>query len=367
MKKKIWIAIGVVAVIALLFGINIWKNVQAGNVTMKVTTLKEETITEQVMTPGTLRLANQQTIYFSPEKGKIVEYYVEEGADVKAGDPLFRYENNALDLEKRQNNLQRQSSQLQLNSLQDQLSDLNKQLKEEKENEMVEAERDQVNLQVKQARLEMEQLGLQKQSIEEQIAELTVRSDMDGKVVSIHKDASTGAGAAAAQPQSIMQIGTLDQLIVKGTLSEYDTLKIQQDQDVVLTSDAMPGESWTGKVSFIAYLPEEAMGLEETGVQYPIEVTVNAQNMSLKPGFQMVMEIVTDERKAQTLPLTAVKQEDAENYVFKVVDGKTKKQEVKVGLVSDEHIEIISGLKKEDQVLVEPGDDVTSGMEVNVK
>lgn len=365
MNKKILIAIGVVAILVLLFGINIWKNVQANNVTMEVTSLKKETISEEVMTPGTLKLENQQTIYFAPEKGEIVEYYVEEGDDVKSGAPLFRYENQQLDLEKKQNELQRQSSQMQLNSLQDQLNDLNKKLKDDKENEVLEAERDGVNLQVKQAKLEIEQIRLQKQSIDEQLAQLTVRSDMDGKVVSINKDAAVAT--TGVQPQALMQIGTLDSLVVEGKLSEYDTLKIKQDQNVILSSDAMPGESWTGKVSFIAYLPQETTGLEEAGVQYPVEVTVDTNDMSLKPGFQMVMKIITDKREAQTLPLTAVKQEENKNYVFTVVDGKAKKQEVKVGLVTDNRIEIISGLKDKDKVLLEPGDDVTSGMEVNVK
>ena len=365
MKKKLWIAIGIVAALVILFGINIWKNVQAGNVTMEVTSLKKETISEKVMTPGSLKLANQQTVYYAPEKGEIVEYFVKEGDDVKAGTPLFRYENKQLGLEKKQNELQRESSQIGLNSLQDQLKDLDKKLKDDKDNEMLKAERDQVDLQVKQAKLEIEQVGLQKQSVDEQIAGLTVKSDMDGKVVSINKDAAVAS--AGAQPQPLMQIGTLDRLIVKGTLSEYDTLKIKQDQNVVLSSDAMPGESWKGKVSFIAYLPQESVGLEDTGVQYPIEVTVDEQNIGLKPGFQMVMEIITDERQTQTLPLTAVKQEEDKNYVFTVVDGKAKKQDVKVGLVSDDRIEIVSGLKDKDRVLLEPGDDVTSGMEVNVK
>ena len=299
------------------------------------------------------------------KKGEIVEYFIEEGADVKVGAPLFRYENKGLDLEKKQNELQRQSSQLQLNSLEDQLNKLNKQLKDDKENDMIKSERDQANLQVKQAKLEIEQLALQKKAIEEQIADLTVKSDIDGKVVSINKE-SAGA-AAGAQPQYLMQIGTLDKLMVEGSLSEYDTLKIKEGQNVVLRSDAMPSESWTGKVSFISYLPGAAAGLEETGVHYPIEVTVDSQNVSLKPGFQMVMEIITEEREAETLPLTAVKQEDDQNYVFTVVDGKAKKQEVEVGLVSKENIEILKGLTADDQVLLEPGDEVTSGMEVNVK
>jgi len=365
MKKKVGIAIGVAVIIALLFGINIWKNVQAKNVTMEVTTLKEEKISEKVMTPGALKLANQQNIYYTPEKGEIAEYLVEEGADVKAGDPLLRYENKQLELDTKQNELQRESSQLQLNSLQDQLKDLDDQLKKDKENEMLQDERDQINLQVKQAKLEIQQLQLQKQSVEDQITALTVKSEMDGKVVSINKDAAVSSTGMEAKP--LIQIGTLDQLIVEGALSEYDTLKIKQGQGVVLSSDAMPGESWKGTVSFIAYLPNGTSTQGETGVQYPIEVTVDDKNMSLKPGFQLVMEIITEEREAKTLPLTAVKQEDDKNYVFTVVDGKAKKQEVEVGLVTNENIEILDGLTGKEQILLDPGEKVTSGMDVNMK
>ena len=366
MKKKVGIAIGIVAIIAILFGVNIWRNAEANNVTMEVTSVKQEKISETVMTPGTLKLADQQNIYFTPEKGEIDEYYVKEGDDVEAGTPLLRYENEQLDLEKKQNELQRQSSQMQLNSLEDQLKDYNDQLKDDKENKMLKAERDGVNLQVKQAKLEIEQIQLQKKSIDRQIADLVVKSDMGGKVVSINKEAAVASASMEAKP--LIQIGTLNELIVEGALSEYDTLKIKEGQSVELRSDAMPGESWKGKVNFIAYLPNQENGLQaETGVQYPIEVTVDDQNISLKPGFQMVMEIITEERETKTLPLTAVKQEDDKNYVFTVVDGKAKKQDVKVGIVTNENIEIVDGLTGKEKVLLEPGKDVKSGMDVTVK
>ena len=166
----------------------------------------------------------------------------------------------------------------------------------------------------------------------------------------------------------MIQIGTLNQLIVEGVISEYDTLKIEQDQNVVLSSDAKPGESWKGKVSFIAFLPKETDALQgETGVQYPIEVTVDDENMNLKPGFQMVIEIITEERETKTLPLTAVKQEGDTNYVYTVVDGKAKKQDVEVGLVSNETIEIIKGLTEKEKVILDPSDNVTAGMDVTVE
>jgi len=365
-KKKIGIAIGVGVLIVGLFGINIWKKASSENVTAEVTNIIEETVSEKVMTPGTLKLASEQTVYFAPENGKISKVLVEEGEDVKKGTPLLRYENKQLELEKKQNELQLQSSQLQLNNLRDQHRELDNQLEKDSKNEMLQSEHDQVWLQQQQTNLEIEQLQLQKQSIEQQIAELEVKSEMDGKVVSVNDVA--GASSTQLEPQPLIQIGTLEQLMVEGIISEYDTLKVKQGQSVVLSSDVLPGESWKGKVSFVGYLPEEANSLGgETAVQYRIEVNVEDKNVHLKPGFQMVMEILTEERKTKTLPLSAVKQEGDTSYVFTVVDGKTEKKEVSVGLVSNESIEITDGLSEEDEVLLDPSDDVSAGMDVTVK
>ena len=143
----------------------------------------------------------------------------------------------------------------------------------------------------------MEQLLLQKESLEQQIADLEVKSDIEGKVIEVNEQVA--AGSTQAEPKPLIHIGTLNQLIVEGALSEYDTLKVKAGQTVELTSDATPGESWTGKVNELSSLPNQEDGLQwrgHRGVQYPIEVTVE-ENISLKPGFQMVMEIVTDQRR----------------------------------------------------------------------
>jgi len=365
-KTKIWIAVGVIVLIGGLFGINIWKNAAAQNVVAEVTSIKDETISEQVMTPGTLKLANEQTIYFAPEKGEIAEMLVEEGEAVKKGTALLRYENKNLELEEKQNELQIQSSQLQLSNLREQHKKLDEQLEKDKKNEMLQSEHDQVWLQEQQTKLEIEQLQLQKQTIEQQLADLEVKSELDGTVVSVNEIAA--ASSNQLEPQPLIQIGTLEQLMVEGIISEYDTLKVQQGQEVVLSSDVLPGESWKGKVSFVAFLPDGTNSLGgESGVQYPIEVTVEDKNITLKPGFQIVMEILIEERKTQTLPLTAVKQDSNTNYVFTVVNGKAEKKEVSVGLVSNESIEITDGLSKQDQVLLDPPEQVSAGMDVTVE
>src|SRR5690625_7754256 len=78
MKKK-WVIIGVIVLVVLLIGINIWKQNSTTNLEVETATLKEETMSETVMTPGTLTLEEEQYIYFQAEKGEIDEILVAEG------------------------------------------------------------------------------------------------------------------------------------------------------------------------------------------------------------------------------------------------------------------------------------------------
>lgn len=367
MNKKVWIAIGIVAILALFIGLNVWKTKAEGNVNAEVTTLTEETITETVLTPGQLKLANEQTVYYAPERGTVKEILVKEGDTVKKGTTLIRYENKQLTLEKKQNELQMRATNLQVTDLASKRKEIEKQLKDDKENDALKAELDQIKLQQQQTQIEMEQLQLQKEVIQQQIAELEIKSDIDGKVVEVNEKAALASNQLEQQP--IIRIGSLDNLIVEGTISEYDTLKIEKGQAVTLKSDAVPDKSWKGVVSLVSDLPKEseALGMESSGgVQYPIQVKVE-DKVELKPGFQMLIEIKTKEQKANVLPLTAVKQDGEENYVFVVNEKKAERREVKVGSVSNEMIEIVSGVEADDKVIVDPPDNVKDGMEVTIK
>ncbi|MEK1831604.1 hypothetical protein AAAC51_30220 [Priestia megaterium] len=78
------------------------------------------------MVPGTLKLANEQYVYFDAEKGEVERFHVTEGSRVQQGTSLVTYESDTLDLEQEQNKLERKSSQLQIDSVSKQLSNLNK-------------------------------------------------------------------------------------------------------------------------------------------------------------------------------------------------------------------------------------------------
>lgn len=368
MKKKVWIATGIIGLIIVFISANIWKSSAANEETVEVTQLEEETISETIMVPGQLKLADEQSVYYSPEKGEVEEILVEEGEKVKKGTPLIRYKNTQLELEQEQTALQLRSAQLQVDDLKKQHREIDEQLEDDEDNEQLKAEHDQIKLQEQQAKLELEQLHLQKKSLDEQAEDLVVQAEFSGTVVEVNEENIHKTDQL--EPKPVIRLGTIDQMIVEGVISEYDTLKIKEGQQATLSSDAVPDQSWEGEVRFIAELPKEDETLSAeagtTSVQYPLEVIVEGESIGLKPGFQMVVEITTDEQEANTLPTSAVQQDGETNYVFVVHDGRAERREVEVGTITNDRIEITDGITAEEQVIAAPDDSIQDGMDVNI-
>lgn len=370
-KKKIWIAAGIITVIAGLFVINFFVHAKDKTYTVEITSLQQETMSETVITQGTLNLSEEQVIYFEPEKGKIAEILVAEGDEVEAGMELIRYANEQLLLEQKQNELSQQMTRLQIENIKKQHKKIDDLLKELKDDEALQEQHDQISLQEKQLNLELEQLQLQKELIDQRINDLTITSEIDGKVIEVNDTGGTAQHGEFARP--LMRIGTVNRFLVEGTVSEYDVLKLAVGQKVTLSADTVPGQTWQGEVKRISYLPAETdYSSDFTGnagtVQYTVTVEVLDQNLKLQPGFNMIMEILTAEYLASTLPIDCVIQEGDIHYVYTVNEqGIAEKKEVEVGTATFETIEIKSGLENDEKVIISPPDGLREGMEVIVQ
>src|SRR5690625_2223197 len=211
--KKTWIIIGVIVLIIGFIGINIWKNTKTTYVKVETTTIEEVEMQDTVMTPGTLQLQKEQYIYYQPEKGEVAEILVKEGDQVKKGDELLRYENKQLELEKEQNELQLRSLYLEIDDIKKQHNKLDKEL--EKDKDMLQEEHDQIWLQQQMRNIDLEQALLQKETIEEDLENLTVYADVDGTILSLDEQA---VSQGQMNEQSIIRIGSLHNVIVEGTI-----------------------------------------------------------------------------------------------------------------------------------------------------
>ncbi|MED4532760.1 efflux RND transporter periplasmic adaptor subunit [Metabacillus fastidiosus] len=375
MKKKIWIIIGVAALILLFIGANVFRAMNKEELTVKTTQLKNQEIIGNVMIPGSLKFADEEYFYNESEKGKVGEILVKEGDKVTKGTTVIRYENDQLYLEKEQNALSIESQNLKISQLKKQLSDLAKKEKDLKKEvgdkeakKTIDPERDQLKLEQKMADIEARQLKIQRQTIEKQIAELAVKSEIDGTVLTVDQQS---ASAVSQTPKPIVHLGNVGKLVIEGVISEYDSLKVKEGQSVTIRSDVIPDKEWTGKVTYVSVIPEgneAAMGgMDDAAVQYPIEITLDSAEMEARPGFKLIMEIETDKRTVDAIPSEAVKQDGEDYYVFTVEDGKAVRKNIKVGVTSGELMEVKEGIEKKDKVILSPSDTLQAGTDVKVK
>ncbi|PFW80312.1 efflux transporter periplasmic adaptor subunit [Priestia aryabhattai] len=376
MKKGIIITAVAVVIVAVI-GINVYRaqSVSGKAVNVHVANIKEKKLRNTVMVPGTLKLADEQYVYFDAEKGEVERFHVTEGSRVQQGTSLVTYESDALDLEQEQNNLEKKSSQLQIDSVSKQISNLNKKQKElEKEmskqeaRDQIDTERTQLNLDLERAKIDLERNKLEAKSIAKKERNLDVASDINGTVLEVDKEA---VNKTSDVQKPLIHIGNTDEYLATGVLSEYDALKIKTGQAVKITSDVLPDKKWAGSVKQIDYLPQQQASAEagnDAANQYPVEVKVDDQDITMiKPGFKLLLEIETSSKKASSLPIKAVVNEDGEKYVYVVKDKKAVRKEVKIGETTNKFIEIKSGVSSKDKVITNPSKDLTDGAEVTVQ
>ena len=176
----------------------------------------------------------------------------------------------------------------------------------------------------------------------------------------------------------VFTVADLASLIVKVNLNEVDIAKVKVGQLVRITLDAYPQNAFTGKVRFVA----PAADLVEKIKVFKVEVALDELTESFKTGMSANVEILGEKRdKAVSVPLEALQRRDGQTVVYrlkenlspqdlaKAKDGLTGRGKfiwladhwkdyfdvvpVKAGIATLERVEILSGLKANDQVSLE--------------
>ena len=176
----------------------------------------------------------------------------------------------------------------------------------------------------------------------------------------------------------VFTVADLGSLIVRVNLNEVDIAKVKVGQPVRITLDAYPQRAFTGKVRFVA----PAADLVEKIKVFKIEITLDELTEAFKTGMSANVEILGEKReKAISVPLEALQRREGQTVVYRLKgnlsaqdlsrakDGLTGRgkfiwladhwQEyfdvvpVRAGIATLERVEILSGLKANDQVCLE--------------
>jgi HlyD family secretion protein len=211
------------------------------------------------------------------------------------------------------------------------------------------------------AQVEQNQASLKQ--LEEQLSYTTVTSPIDGVVLS--RDVQVGDAVSSilvlgSTATLVMTLGDTHQVYVKGKVDESDIGKVYLGQPARIKVQSFPNKTFVGKVTKIAPLGVEKDNVTTFEVQISIDNPGSPENPSgeLKALMTANAEIVLEEHKnVLTVPEQSVIYDKDRNATIMVPDphGKDGQRSVpvKLGLSNGSRIEVLSGLKPGDEVVLQ--------------
>lgn len=391
MKKKAWIWIlSIVGLLVIAGIIYFFMSAKSSNGSdgefedfgMMVQKVSEQKLGESILVTGQVIPEDEQKIFLDAENGEIREYLVEENQKVVAGEPLFTYDTTEVDAAYNKAVRSRDLIQKQLKIEQNEIASLAKQITEMKKKvkngeEFTELDVSMLEKEKVQSEMSIEGTKDEVTSAQEAINELaakkksmTVVSKIDGIVVKIEKNVEPSESGATTP---VMHIISSEPYKVIGTMSEFDTVKIQPEQPVIIRPKVFKDREWNGVVESVSQFPEDGGGgMDDYGgggnvTMYPFKVAITDDTSELRQGFHVSLEIsISGDDKALAVPHMALMtdEEDGSEYVYVVVDNMLEKRIVQLGDMNDEFIAVTEGVAEGELVVIMPDESMHEGMEV---
>ncbi len=203
------------------------------------------------------------------------------------------------------------------------------------------------------ARAEVKNKQISLEEARERLEETEIFAPITGVLISkqvqqgqiISSGISTVTGGTA-----LCTLADVSRLFIVADIDETDIGSVQTGQRVNITADAFPGKSFAGTVKRIS-----PQGVVENSITiFKAKIEIQGQGKSiLKPMMTANVDIVSEELKnVLYLPREAVKIKD-DGKVAAVLENKRPKEiPVTTGVRNPIHVQILSGLEENQQVLV---------------
>lgn len=308
-------------------------------------TAVEASSVESVKLPSALTavgsLRSDETIVVRPEvAGRIAQIPFREGERVSQGQVLVRLDDSVqkADTDRAKANLTLQKSKYERAvGLRDQ-GFISIQARDEAEN----------NLRVSAADLE---------SMEARLAKMEIRAPFAGTIGL----RSVSVGEYVKEGQDIVNLESLDPLKVDFRIPEVHLSQVKNGQSLQITLDAVADRAYGGQVYAINPL------LDAAGRSIVIRATVPNPDGRLRPGmFARVRLLTSALKEAIMVPEESLFPVGEEKYVYRVVDGRARRQKVEIGLRREGKVEIVAGVGAGDIVVTAGHQKIRDGAAVRV-
>ena len=213
------------------------------------------------------------------------------------------------------------------------------------------------SLKSQSATLELQEKRLNE--LKEQLKLTKIEAPQDGLVV-YASSSNPGSGilieegASVRQKQDIIKLPDVTQMMVEIRVHESHVQKIKPGLQAYVTIDSLPDQQFRGSVRKVGVLPDSSSRWMNPNLKvYATEILIEDEIPDIKPGISGRAEvIITNLHNVLTVPIQAVTTVKGRQVCLVEKGRSAKPVPVEVGMYSDRLMEIKSGLKEGDMVLL---------------
>jgi len=221
------------------------------------------------------------------------------------------------------------------------------------------------NLEAKKAEFERQKDKLKKTEI--QIEKTKIYAPTEGLAVHATSVSSGGPprrrtiqpldeGQEVRERQELIHLPTTSSAKVEVAIHEANLDKVRIGLPVKVTVDAIPGETFWGKVATIAPLPDaQSAWLNPDLKVYDTDIYLENTSDALRTGMSCKAEIIIEQHEQATYaPVQAVLRVGGKPTVYILKDKNLEPRTVEIGLDNNRMVRIISGLEPGEVVSLTP-------------
>lgn len=141
-------------------------------------------------------------------------------------------------------------------------------------------------------------------------------------------------------------------LIFRAAVDESDISFISEGQTANLVLDSYPEETISTKVSYVSFVSTETSSGTAFIIEFPLSDVAN--NNMLRIGMNGDINITLESKNdVLTIPTISLTQREDKYYVnVKTGDNLSEEREIKIGLETDDTVEVLEGLSESDEIVV---------------
>ncbi len=320
--------------------------------------VQKGTIIDKALAVGTIEPEYEVSVK-SKVSGVVKRIFVDVGSYVRAGQPLLEVKPDPTPLELADAKRQSQLAKVDVDNLKKervrQESMLKSSLISNKEWEDFQKKFDEAELRLKIANEKLQLMESGRVKIDDTEIESIIKSPIDGYVLNrtVEEGDPVTPLTTFQEGTVLMKMANMARLIFKGTVDEIDVGKMKEGMDAIIKVGALPNDTVKGVLRKIWLKAEK----KDNATVFPIEILIpGIRNATLRAGYSANANIIISKKvDILTLPERVVTFRNDSAFVKIPLDlGKEEDRLIKTGLSDAINVEVISGLKENDEVNEKP-------------